>query len=301
MLTGRYRLTKREAGQCLADLFGAEVAVGTVSTIEQQVSAALAPVVAEARAAVRQAAVANVDETGWREGRRRAWVWTVVTALVTVFHIDRSRGGQVLRTLLGPDWPGSVGSDRYAAYRGLAVERRQVCWAHLRRDFPKLVDWGPGPRPTGERLLAYHAQVFALWHRFPAGELDRWELTVAISRVAAELAAVLDDGAVHGHPVAQALCRQLQALWPALWTFIVGAGVEPTNNAAERALRPAVLWRKGSFGTHSDGGSRFVERMRTVTATCRQQGRHLVAFLVEAITAASGGQPHPSLLPVAAT
>lgn len=301
VLTGRYRLTKREAGQCLADLFGAEVAVGTVSTIEQQVSAALAPVVAEARAAVRQAAVANVDETGWRQGRQRAWVWTVVTALVTVFQIDRSRGGQVLRTLLGPTWAGIVGSDRFSAYRWLAVEQRQVCWAHLTRDFQKLADWGPGPRPIGQRLLAITAQVFELWHRFQAGELDRWELTVAISRVAAEMAAVLDDGAVHGHPVAQALCRQLQALWPALWTFIVVAGVEPTNNAAERALRPAVLWRKGSFGTHSDDGSRFVERMLTVTATCRQQGRHLFAFLVDAITAASGGQPHPSLLPVATT
>lgn len=301
LLTGRYRLTKREAAQCLADLFGAELAVGTISAIEQQVSAALAPVVAEARAAVQLAPVANVDETGWRQGRRRAWVWTVVTALVTVFQIDRSRGSQVVRALLGPNWDGIVGSDRFAAYRWLEVMGRQVCWAHLTRDFQKLVDWGPGPRPTGQRRLAITAQVFELWHRFGAGELDREELTIAVSRVAAEMAAVLDDGAVHGHPVAQALCRQLQALWPALWTFIVVPGVEPTNNAAERALRPAVLWRKGSFGTHSDGGSRFVERMLTVTATCRQQGRHLFAFLVETITAATSGQPHPSLLSVAAT
>jgi transposase len=304
VLTGRYRLTKREAGQCLADLFGAAVAVGTVSAIEQQVSSALAPVVAEARAAVQQAAAVNVDETGWREQRRRAWLWTVVTALVTVvtalvtvFHIDRSRGGQVLRTLLGPTWDGIVGSDRFSAYRWLPVERRQVCWAHLRRDFQKLVDWGPGPRPIGERLLAITAQVFELWHRFRAGELEREELAVALSRVAAEMAAVLDAGAVRGHPVAQVLCRQLQVLWPALWTFVVMPDVEPTNNAAERALRPAVLWRKGSFGTHCPAGSRFAERMLTVAATCRQQGRNLSAFLVEALTAAQLGQPHPSLLP----
>ena len=297
LLTGRYRLSKREAAQCLTDLFGAVVAVGTVSAIEQTVSAALAPVVEEARAAVQQATTANVDETGWRQGRRRAWLWTVVTALVTVFHIDRARTSQVVRTLLGPDWAGVVGSDRYSAYRWLHPERRQVCWAHLKRDFQKLVDWGPGPRPVGERLLACQGQVFALWQRFRAGELERADLTLAMERVAAEMRAVLETGRDQGHPAAQPLCRELLAVWPALWTFVLVEGVEPTNNAAEQALRPAVLWRKGSFGTHSDAGSRFAERMLTVSASCRQQRRNLCAFLVEAITAAQLGYPHPSLLP----
>lgn len=301
LLTGRYRLSKRETAACLADLFGADLAVGTVSAIEQSVSAALAPVLEEARAAVQAAAVANVDETGWRQGRRRAWLWTVVTALVTVFHIDRSRGGQVVRTLLGPDWAGIAGSDRFSAYRSLALAQRQVCWAHLGRDFQKLVDWGPGPRPTGERLLACHAHVFELWHRFRAGELDRAALGLAVGRTAAELRAVVEDGAARGHPAAQPLCRELLALWPALWTFVAVAGVEPTNNAAEQALRPAVLWRKGSFGTHSDGGSRFAERLLTVSATCRQQGRRPFAFLVEAVTAAQAAQSPPSLLPPATT
>ena len=115
--------------------------------------------------------------------------------------------------------------------------------------------------------------------------------------MAAELRAVLETGAASGHPVAQSLCRELVAVWPALWTFVVVEGVEPTNNAAEQALRPAVLWRKGSFGTHSDAGSRFVERMLTVTATCRQQHRPVADFLLAALTAAQRGQPHPSLLP----
>ena len=122
---------------------------------------------------------------------------------------------------------------------------------------------------------------------------------LAVGRTAAELRAVLEDGAARGHPAAQPLCRDLLALWPALWTFVLVEDVEPTNNAAEQALRPAVLWRKGSFGTHSDGGSRFAERMLTVSASCRQQRRHLFAFLAEAVTAAQVGQPHPSLLPPA--
>lgn len=297
LLTGRYRLSKREAAACLRDLVGVELAVGTVSAVEQQVSAALAPVVAEARAAVQTAAVANIDEPSWRQGGRRAWLWTVVTALVTVFHIDRSRGSGVVRTLLGPDWRGIVGSDRVAAYRGLGAEGRQVCWAHLKRDFQKVVDWGPGPRSVGVRLLACHAQVFELWHRHRAGELDHAELRIAISRAAAEVRAVLEAGAATGHPVAGALCRDLLTVWPALWTFVLVDGVEPTNNAAEQALRPAVLWRKGSFGTHSPDGSRFAERMLTVTATCRQQRRRVVDLLVAALTAAQQGHAYPSLLP----
>lgn len=299
LLTGRHRLSKREAAACLADLVGADLAVGTVSAIEQQVSAALAPVGAEARAAVQTAVAANVDETSWRQGRRRAWLWTVVTAAVTVFHIDPSRGAAVVRALLGTEWAGIVGSDRFAAYRWLDPDQRQVCWAHLRRDFQKLGDWGAGPRPGGERLLACQTQVFELWHRFRAGDLERADLLLAVGRVAAERRAVLEGGRDGGHPVVQPLCRDLLAVWPALWTFVVVEGVEPTNNAAEQALRPAVLWRTGSFGTHSDAGSRFAERMLSVSATCRQQERSLFAFLVAAVTAAQAAQAHPSLLPAA--
>lgn len=297
LLTGRYRLSKREAAQCAQDVFGAEVAVGTVSASEQQASAALAPVVAAARARAQKAVVANLDETGWRQGRRRAWLWTMVTATVTVFHIDHSRGSGVMRALLGPDWGGIVGSDRFAAYKGLPLDGRQICWAHLRRDFQKLVDAGPASRPVGERLLAITAQVFELWHRFRGRELTRQEWVEAVSRVIAEMEAVLQAHALTGSPRGQTLCRELRAVWPALWTFVVVDGVEPTNNAAERALRPAVLWRKGSFGTHSAAGSRFVERILTVTATCRQQHRNVCAFLIAAVTAAQQGHAHPSLLP----
>lgn len=297
VLTGRYRLSKREGAQCLADLFGADVALGTVSTIEQTVSAALATVVAEARWAAQRAEVAHLDETGWREGRRRAWLWTMVTPSLTIFQIDRHRSGAVARALLGPDWTGVVHSDRYSAYNWLPLEQRAVCWAHLARDFQKLVDWGPGPGPVGTRLLAITALVFELWQRFKTGDLDRPALTAAMARVQAELQAVLEGGAATGHPVAAALCRQLLARWPALWTFVTVEGVEPTNNAAEQALRPAVLWRKGSFGTHSSAGSRFAERMLTVAATCRQQGRRLLTFLVDALQATLHATPPPSLLP----
>lgn len=299
LLTGRYRLSKREAAQCLADLFGVDLAVGSVSALEQATSAALAPVVAEAQAVVQQAAVANLDETSWRQARQRAWVWTVVTATLTIFHINPSRGGAVARALLGTAWTGVVGSDRGTMYKWLPADQRQVCWAHLKRDFQKLVDWGPASRPIGHQLLALEAQVFALWHRFRQGEIDRARLGVALAPIQTTLWQVLVDGSAGPTGKAAGVCWELRQLWPALWTFAQVAGVDPTNNVAERALRPAVLWRKGSFGTHSAAGSRFVERMLTVTATCRQQERPLLDLLVAAITAHRAGAPPPSLMPAA--
>jgi len=297
LLTGRYRLSKREAAACVADLCGVEMAVGSVSALEQTMSAALAPVVAEARAAAGQAPVANMDETGWRQGRKRAWVWTMVTTALTVFHIDPSRSGPVARMLLGAAWAGIVGTDRGTMYSWLPVERRQVCWAHLKRDFQKLVDWGPGARPIGQRLLAIEGQVFAAWHRFRRGEIDRPALQQALMPLQAEMAQVLEAAIAGADAKAAGVCWELRKLWPALWTFALIEGVEPTNNGAERALRPAVLWRKGSFGTHSAAGSRFVERMLTVTTTCRQQGRPVLDVLTAALTAARRGTPPPSLLP----
>jgi transposase len=297
LLSGRYRLSKREVSACVADLCGALVAVGSVTALEQATSAALEPVVAEVRAAVQHTTVANLDETSWRQGRRRAWLWTVVTTTLTLFHIDPSRGGAVARALLGPDWVGWVGSDRGTMYMWLPAERRQVCWAHLKRDFQKLVDWGPASRPIGQQLLAVQAQVFALWHRFRHGAIDRATLARDLGPLQATMWQVLNDGCTGPTGKAAGVCWQLCQLWPALWTFAQVAGVEPTNNVAERALRPAVLWRKGSFGTHSEAGSRFAERLLTVTATCRQQRRSLFAFLVEAVTAVQQGSAHPSLLP----
>ncbi len=296
LLTGRYRLSKREAAQCLTDLCGVERCVGSVSALEQAMSAALAPVVAEAQATVQAAPVANMDETGWRESRTRAWVWTVVTAALTVFHIAPSRGGQVARWLLGAGWSGVVGTDRGTMYSWLPADRRQVCWAHLKRDFQKLVDWGPGARPIGQRLLMIEAQVFAGWHRFRAGELDRPMLLSVLAPLPAEMAQVLEEAMAGTDAKAAGVCWELRKLWPALWTFATVPEVEPTNNAAERALRPAVVWRKGSFGTHSAAGSRFVERMLTVTASCRQQGRPVLAVLRAAVDAAQSGSTPPSLL-----
>ena len=297
LLSGRYRLSRREVRQLLHDLWAVEVSLGAVMRQEQAQSAALEPAVAEARAVVQAAAVANMDETGWREKKQRAWLWTAVTAELTVFQIDRSRGGVVVEALLGAGFAGVVGSDRWSAYSRFPAERRALCYAHLKRDFQALVDRGGEAEPIGRWGLAEIERLFALWHRFRAGEFDRSELLRRLVPLQARLGRLLRRGHENPDRKAAALCRELKKWWPALWTFARVENVEPTNNGAERALRPAVLWRKGSFGSDSEAGSRFVERLLTVVASCRQQGRPLLAFLVAAGEAAVRGSPPQSLLP----
>ena len=301
LLSGRYRLSHREVRQLVADLWEVAVSLGAIARLQQVQSAALKPVYDEAREAVQQAAVVNMDETGWRENKRRAWLWTVATASLTVFLIDRSRSGAVVETLLGKKYAGIVGSDRYGAYRRFPAVRRALCWSHLKRDFEGLADRGGPAEPIGRWGLAEIERLFALWHRFRSGEFDRRTLLHKLVPLKARMGRLLVRGEASGDRKAAALCRDLNQWWEALWTFTKVEGVEPTNNVSERALRPAVLWRKGSFGTDADAGSRFVERMLTVAATCRQQGRRLLDFLVAAGEAALRGTPAPSLLAVRQT
>jgi transposase len=297
LLSGRYRLSRREVRQLLQDLWAVRVSLGAVVRQEQAQSAALAPTVEEARAAVPQAPVVNLDETGWRQEQHRAWLWTVVTAELTLFRIDRRRSGAVVEALLGTQFAGVVGSDRWSAYTRFPAERRALCWAHLKRDFQSLVDRGGEAAPVGRWGLAEIERLFALWHRFRAGEFDREELRRRLVPLQARMGRLLQRGQANPDGKAAGLCRELTKWWPALWTFARVNGVEPTNNVAERALRPAVLWRKACFGSASEAGSRFAERLLSVVATCRQQGRPLLGFLVDAGEAAVRGAAAPSLLP----
>jgi transposase len=170
LLSGRYRLSRREVRQLLQDLWAVRVSLGAVVRQEQAQSAALAPIVEEARAAVQQADVVNMDETGWRQDKRRAWLWTVVTAELAVFWIDHRRSGAVVDALLGSDFAGVVGSDRWSAYSRFPAEQRAICWAHLKRDFQALVDRGGEAAPIGRWGLAEIERLFALWHVRPGRE-----------------------------------------------------------------------------------------------------------------------------------
>ena len=239
-------------------------------------SAALAAPMAEAQAAVREQPVVNVAETSWREQTQRCWQWVAVSALVTVFLVRPSRGSKSAKELLGAAYAGVAGLDRWSGDTWLASSQRQVCWAHLVRDFTALVERGGGSTALGTACLDVADRLFALWYRVRDGTLDRATFTLLVAPLHADLHALLTTGLTVPQAKTRRLCKNLLKLEPALWIFVTVRGVDPTNNAADRAVRRAVLWRRRSFGTQSAAGSRFVARVLTAVTTLRQQDRDVL-------------------------
>jgi len=237
--------------------------------------------------------VLNVDESPTKEGPAKAWVWTVVTATFTFFACRTSRAADVLSGLLGESYAGVIHCDRARMYWRFG--RLQWCWAHLKRDFQALID---DPCPTRKRLghdlMRPTKEMFALWRRVRDGTLTRTTFVRRVRSIRERIDALLLRG--YFRASTYGFCKELCEHREHLWTFLEVEGVEPTNNAAERALRHAVIWRKLSFGTQSASGSRFVERLLTVVETGRRQGRDVFAWLTEAVRAHLGGRPAPPLL-----
>jgi transposase len=300
---GQYHLSERQTADLFGTLLDAPLSVGSVDALCRDTATALEQPVAAVRATLPDAPAVNADETHWPhpQARRRHWLWVVVTQAATVFTLAASRGSAVIKALLGEDYTGVASTDRYSAYTWLDESCRQVCWAHLRRDLQALVDRGGVAQELGTAALAVADDLFREWHRFRDGTLDRAGLLVAMDPVQDALDAIVARGLTCGDAKTVTLCQALDTLWPALWTFADAEGVEPTNNVAERALRQAVLWRKGSYGTQSDAGDRFVERLLTVVATCRQQGRSALDYLTAVCTATLQGLSPPPLLLTPAT
>jgi transposase len=298
-LAGAYRLSKRQIQQLAGDLFGLSISTGMISKLERQSAQSLEAPYNELAAAVHQAAVIHGDETSWREQRHKAWLWAAVTAMTTVFTIARNRTAAVAQAVLGTQDGSIAVTDRLGSYDWIAGSHRQVCWSHLRRDFQAMIDRGGAAEPIGRRLLRLSDRLFRWWHRLEDDEVDLARFRAAMARLRREVKAALEDGTRCGCQTTSGSCAEILRVEQSLWTFARVAGVPPTNNAAERALRHAVIWRRISGGTDSEQGSRFVERMLTVVATCRQQGRNVLDYLTSCFQADRNGHAIPSLLPVA--
>ena len=295
-LTGSHHVSQRGLEEIAEDVFDVPLSVGTVANLQAQMSTALAPAHAEALEAVRAAPVKNVDETSWKRAGRLCWLWVAATGTAAAFLVHAKRGWDALAALLGEQVRGFLCSDRWSAYGRLSPFCRQVCWAHLRRDFQKLIDRGGAAARLGRKLQRVAGRVFEEWHLFRGGTFGRRALQNHLDGDAQELERLLRAGRRCADRKAAAFCENLLALLPALWRFVVSEGVEPTNNHAERLLRRGVLWRKNAFGSHSEDGCRFVERLLTVVQTRRLQGRSVLRYLYEALRAHRGGLPAPSLL-----
>lgn len=294
--SGCHGVSKRGVEEIAETVLGVPIALGTVANLEQEVSAALAPAHQEALEAVRRADVKFADETSWKLWGKLCWLWAAAMAGVCVFVIHAKRGTQGLAAILGDRIEGIVHSDRWHVYLQVPEECRQLCWAHLKRDFQKIVDCGGSSVFVGRRGLRIVGELFVAWRAFQAGTITRPRLQELIAPLQRRLSKTLLEGAFGDDARVAKFCENLIHLESALWTFAKTEGVEPTNNYMERLVRLAVLWRRRSFGCNSAAGCRFVERILTVVQTCRLTNRNTVEYLRQAVQAHRKGKSCPSLI-----
>lgn len=294
-LTGMYRLSKRNAQRLLKDLMGLELAVGTISKLERRTSRMLMAPVHQVAAAIQNSSVVNIDETSWVEDKRTTWLWSATTPELAYYTIAR-RTRAVAHQVLGEGFAGIVVSDRMASYADRSPDRRQVCWAHLDRTFEGiLARGGPGAR-FGQAMKNLTARMWQAWGALREGRSCRAGFERFMSRLCIKVRKVLREFSALRIPKVTRLAENLLTIEPALWTFVHRPDVEPTNNDAERALRPGVIHRKTSFGTDSPRGSHFITRMLSTVESLRRQSRCVFTFLVDLLTT-NRNYPMPSLLP----
>lgn len=243
----------------------------------------------------------RLPETGWREDKKRAWMWVFATSVVTLFVIARSRGRKVLEQAL-EGFKGRLVSDRWSPYVWVDVTRRQLCWAHLARDFQGMLERATEPELVHVQVLVDGVDtMFRWWHKLREDKMTRRGFRRCMSplreRMEEALAALAEDGSYKSSGKAEEIWKLRQALW----TFVDNEGIEPTNNLAERQLRHAVVWRKCSYGTDSPAGSRFVEAVLTVVLTARQQGRNALELLGDYVYAHFYQLDPPRLVPDSCT
>ncbi len=299
LLRGEIRQSVRQTSAVMTNVLHVPMSTGMVAKTQEQVSQALAVPCQQALEYAKAYDRPHADETSWRMDKLKAWLWVAVCGAVTVFMVRASRGALVAKELIGTAFRGVLTTDRWASYGWVDAKLRQLCWSHLKRDFKSFLDYGPTARLLGERLLCETRRMFRAWHKVRDGTMTRSEFQLFMKPVRRRILALLEEGRSLESKKVSGMCKHILKLQAALFTFVDQERVEPTNNAAERALRFAVLWRKGSFGSDSLRGARFVERILTVRATLRIQKRDLYSYLKAACAAALNGTSPPSLLAAA--
>lgn len=295
-LAVRNRISRRDTTELARELFGVELSSGSVDAIIRRVGEALAAPHTTLELEIKAAPVVNIDETGWKTAGGRRTLWGALTSRTAVFRIAPGRHSSESKTLLGERYLGIVCSDRYPGYDYLDPTRRQLCWAHLIRDFTAHSEGMADQKAFGTTALLVARDLFNAWNAFKH-DGDRARLRTTVAPLQAKLHALLEDAARKSVRTRyhRQFARNLLKRWPALWTFTHADGVEPTNNHAERGLRGAVIYRKLSHGTQSDQGERTIERLLSASVTCRLRKQSLLTYLTQVTTAHARGDPIPSL------
>jgi transposase len=297
-MTGGYQLSRRQVPAFLNDTFGIEMSLGSVSNIEGQMSTALAAASDEAMDHVEAAAVKHIDETSWVRDFDPCSLWVIACAAVSVFRIVKNGRRATLLKILQPRHRGILVSDRASVFLFWSMKKRQVCWSHLQRAFVAFSQRDGPAGALGGDLVTCAELLFGYWRQYRSGALSRERFEQWMEAVRKTTKQLLEQGANAGFDYSGS-CANMLKHWDAMWTFVETPGVEPSNNQAERELRRLVMWRRRCFGTQSERGDRFVERMMTVTHTLRKQGRRVLSFLQESLVAMFSPTPAPGLIAAA--
>ena len=295
LLTGVYHLSRRKTVTLLHELLGVDVSLGAVSEVEARVSDSLQHPTEEVWQQVVGAEVKHTDGTSWLKSGKLLSLWTLATSAATYFKIVADGRRDTLKPLYGK-LIGILISDRATALKFWAMERRQVCWAHLLRKFVGFSERDGPAGKFGRELLDLTGLLFEYHHEYRDGKLTKERYVAWMAPVQQQVETALQcavDAKIHG---VSGACKDMLEHRDALWTFVNRDDVDPTNNHAERELRAFVLWRRRSFGTQSERGNRFAERVMTIAATARKQERPVLSFLTACCIALRDGTAAPSLL-----
>ena len=289
------------------DVLGVKVSRGYLSKLITKVGLALDGPYNELLDRLPLERILNVDETGHKENKERFWTWVFKAELYVLFKIDKSRGSQVLIEVLGKEFDGVIGCDYFSAYRKYMKDfdvTVQFCIAHLIRDI-KFLKTLPDEdtKRYGEKLLEKVRNLFKVIHG--RAEMSDREFTEALADAKKEIIETalqnapskLDENGKETKREVQNMSNRFREHGEAYFEFITTPGADPTNNAAERAVRFIVIDRHVTQGTRSAKGRKASERLWTVIATCSLQGRSAFNFILQAVRAFFNDGPAPSLIP----
>jgi len=302
-LTGLFQMSRRKAKLFVEEVLGVPISSGSVSNLEKEMTYAMQPAMEEIEMMAHNASSGNADETGFgMKNGQQGWLWVLVTEYAVLFRLFSGRGQAYASQLFGC-FEGILTTDRWCGYNHYPSERRQLCWAHLIRDFKSMCENGPEAEAIGKALRKASQLMYRMWHRFKIWKCNeekrgvKISMTVLESRlqaIRARIKALLEEGAKRGVPK----CGTILKVEPLLWTFTQNEGIEPTNNAAERELRSAVIWKKRSLGVESERGGRYAESTLSIWATSQRNGVSPIVFLRELIHCYRSNAPTPSIFSV---
>jgi len=299
-LTANHNVTRRGIVEIMDAFFNIDMSLGVTWNMVERVSDACEPVHESLKKYSAGALYLNADETGWKNNGQRRWLWTFVADICVVFVIAASRGSKVIKNTLGESYDGILCSDDFSAYSAYHKNgTRQLCWAHLIRKLKGLKDSRSSPDAYrfSTNMLREAGRLFSYWHAFlETDNVTREELWLATALIRGRMKRLCNHYLKSEDASVRTRAKRFLKIWEYLFVFLLHEGVEPTNNIAERALRPAVQWRKICFGSKSEKGERFTERILTITRTCRMQGRNPFQYLTDLVTASFGNKPAPPLL-----